>query len=193
MVHTLDHQWGTERMKWLILINRGMREEICELSLAGTAGHDNWINLIYTLLTKWYEQRPRDRKCGLWGIVNRPGKLEQRLPRDMKTLWIKRGKKGSSWEFMSPRCSGYSKKPPDWEKKWWRQQCYKGNRNGPCLRSLFIFPPWWPAWQYSGTLCFLSIYYLLLWFAQGTENYKQRIINHSFIITYVIYLLQILC
>lgn len=44
------------------------------------------MHLIYILLAKWDEQRPRNRKCGLWGIVNRPGKLEPRLPRDMKTL-----------------------------------------------------------------------------------------------------------
>lgn len=56
------------------------------------------------------EQRPRNRKCRLCGIVNRPGKLEKRLPRDMKTLDKKWGE-GSSWESVSPRCPGYGEKP----------------------------------------------------------------------------------
>lgn len=67
MVHTLGQQRGTEKMKRLVLVNREMKEQACELGLLGAAGCGNGMHLIYTLLTKWDEQRPRNRKCGLWG------------------------------------------------------------------------------------------------------------------------------
>lgn len=167
-------------MKWLILIHGDMKEEMSELSLMGAAGRDDWINLIYTLLAKWYEQRPRDRKCGLWGIVNRSGKLEQRLPRDMKILWIKGGRKAahrSPWAQAVPgmvRSHWTEKRNDDAGRATQETDTAMVPACGPSSSPYLGHSP-----DSTRVFCFLSIYYLFLWFAQGTENYIQ-VITHQF-------------